>query len=124
MMVASLGGDKNILTNYEQVIKIANHRGDIISNKNGYISEIKTRQLGLCLIEIGGGRKQISDKIDYSVGLVNVKAINNKIKKGDILVTALTRNENDFKKIEKQLSGSFIIKDKKIANKNIIDIIN
>jgi len=124
MMVASLGGDKNILTNYEQVIKTANHRGDIISNKNGYISEIKTRQLGLCLIEIGGGRKQISDKIDYSVGLINVKAINNKIKKGDILVTALTRNENDFKKIEKQLSGSFIIKDKKIANKNIIDIID
>ena len=124
MMVAELGGDKNILSNYNNLLKSSNFRKDILSNKKGYITKIKTRKLGLILIEIGGGRKNISDKIDYGVGFINVLGLNDKIQIGKPLLEVYTKNENDFKKIEKDLTDCFVIDDKEIINKTIIDIIN
>ena len=124
MLVAALGGDKNILSNYNNLLENSNFRGDILSNKRGYVTKIKTRKLGLILIEMGGGRKNISDKIDYGVGFINALDLNDEIQPGKPLIGVYTKNENDFKKIKKDLTDCFIIEDKQINNKTIIDIIN
>ena len=124
MMVSALGGDKNFLSNYNNLLGSSNFRRDILSNKEGYVTKIKTRKLGLILIEIGGGRKKITDKIDYSVGFINVTSLNDEIQSGKPLLSVYTKNENDFKKIEKELTNCFVIEDKQITNKTIIDIIN
>ena len=124
MMVSALGGDKNILSNYNNLLGSSNFRGDILSNKEGYITKIKTRKLGLILIEMGGGRKNISDKIDYGVGIINAVGLNDKIKSNKPLLSVYTKNENDFKKIEKELTDCFIIENKQITNNTIIGIIN
>jgi len=124
MMVAALGGDKNILSNYNNLLDSSNFRGDILSNKEGYVTKIKTRKLGLILIEIGGGRKNISDKIDYGVGFINAVGLNDEVQSGKPLLAVYTKNENDYKKIEKDLADCFVIGNKQINNKTIIDIIN
>jgi thymidine phosphorylase len=124
MMVSALGGDKNILSNYNNLLGNSNFRGDILSNKEGYVTKIKTRKLGLILIEMGGGRKKITDKIDYSVGFINVTSLNDEIQSGKPLVSVYTKSENDFKKLEKNLIDCFVIENKQITNKTIIDIIN
>ena len=124
MMVSALGGDKNILSNYNNLLGNSNFRGDILSNKEGYVTKIKTRKLGLILIEMGGGRKKITDKIDYSVGFINVTSLNDEIQSGKPLVSVYTKSENDFKKLEKNLIDCFVIENKQVTNKTIIDIIN
>ena len=124
MMVSALGGDKNILSNYNNLLGSSNFRGDILSNTEGYVTKIKTRKLGLILIEMGGGRKKITDKIDYSVGFINVTSLNDEIQSGKPLLSVYTKSENDFKKLEKDLTDCFVIENKQITNKTIIDIIN
>ena len=124
MMVSALGGDKNILSNYNNLLGSSNFRRDILSNKEGYVTKIKTRKLGLILIEMGGGRKKITDKIDYSVGFINVTSLNDEIQSGKPLLSVYTKRENDFKKLEKDLTDCFVIENKQITNKTIIDIIN
>ena len=91
---------KNFLSNYNNLLGNSKFRGDILSNKEGYVTKIKTRKLGLILIEMGGGRKKITDKIDYSVGFINVTSLNDEIQSGKPLLSVYTKNENDFKKIE------------------------
>ena len=124
MMVSALGGDKNVLSNYNNLLGSSNFRSDILSNKAGYLTKIKTRKLGLILIEMGGGRKKITDKIDYGVGFINVTSLNDEIQSGKPLVSVYTKSKNDFKKLEKDLTDCFVIEDKQITNKTIIDIIN
>ena len=45
--------------------KIISFKKDIFANKKGWIKKIHTRELGLILIELGGGRKQVTDKINF-----------------------------------------------------------
>ena len=73
---------------------------------------------------MGGGRKQIKDSINYSVGFSDVASLNSKIAKGMTLMKVHTYDEESFKSIEKKLKDCFSIKEKKINNKTIIDIIN
>ena len=73
---------------------------------------------------MGGGRKKITDKIDYSVGFVNVASLNDETQSGTPLLSVYTKSENDFKKLEKDLTDCFVIENKQITNKTIIDIIN
>ena len=42
---------------------------DILAPCDGYITAIDTEQVGRVIIELGGGRKQLGDKLDLSVGL-------------------------------------------------------
>ena len=87
--------------------------GEIKTDISGFISSIETRKLGLLLIELGGGRKQINDEIDYLVGYENVVSIGDSIDSSTPLLKVHTSSENDFKKIKKEIEGCFVISDKK-----------
>ena len=67
--------------------------------------------------------KKIRDKIDYSVGFINVASLNDEIQLGKPLLSVYTKNENDFKKLEKDLIDCFVIENTQVTNKTIIDII-
>ncbi|MCA9152338.1 MAG: thymidine phosphorylase, partial [Planctomycetales bacterium] len=42
---------------------------DVVAQQAGWVTEIAGRELGLAIIELGGGRKLASDEIDASVGI-------------------------------------------------------
>jgi pyrimidine-nucleoside phosphorylase len=42
---------------------------EVGSPRAGYVSAIDTERLGYVIIHLGGGRKQLGDKLDFSVGL-------------------------------------------------------
>ena len=55
----------------------------VISDKSGFIKKIDTEKLGNILVEIGGGRKILKDKIDFTCGLKIFKKIGEKIDKNE-----------------------------------------
>lgn len=60
---------------------------DIKSNKEGTITKIKTLNLGMLSVTLGAGRINKEDKIDYSVGIVLKKHINDHVNIDDVLCT-------------------------------------
>jgi pyrimidine-nucleoside phosphorylase len=61
-MVLAQGGDFDAARNVAppQVVK---------SRNAGYVSHIDTEQLGMAVVELGGGRKKVGDAVDHSVGV-------------------------------------------------------
>lgn len=54
---------------------------------SGYLTQFKSREIGLLLIELGGGRKRAEDAIDPSVGFVFHKKLGARVSKGESLAT-------------------------------------
>ncbi len=124
MMVAALGGSKNILTSYEKDLTNSSIRKDIFSSDEGWIEKIHTRELGLILIELGGGRKQVTDKIDYGVGFDNVLNVGDEIN-SSIPLLRLYSNKNIDESLIDKIKECFIISDKKIQKlSEIFETIN
>jgi homotetrameric cytidine deaminase len=41
----------------------------VVASRAGYIASIDTEQLGLAIVELGGGRKKVGDVVDHAVGI-------------------------------------------------------
>tara|TARA_Y100001970_G_scaffold272209_1_gene368601 strand:+ start:1023 stop:2336 length:1314 start_codon:yes stop_codon:yes gene_type:complete len=125
IMVKALGGPANILTSYEKDLKFNAVKNDIFIEKKGWLEKIQTRQLGLILIELGGGRKQVSDKINFSVGYDNVASIGDKIDPSKPILTLYSQSKEDYENVKIKIQDCFIISEnesKKIPE--IYEIIN
>ena len=115
MMVAALGGPKKILSSYEKDLSNYSSPKDIFVQNSGWVEKIHTRELGLTLIELGGGRKQVTDKINYGVGYDNVCSVGDKIDSSRPLLTLYSNNMEDDKKLEDRIKDCFVISEKEIT---------
>jgi pyrimidine-nucleoside phosphorylase len=61
-MVAAQGGD------LDAPRPIA-PKSELLADRAGYVAAINAEQLGMAIIELGGGRKKLGDKLDFSTGL-------------------------------------------------------
>jgi pyrimidine-nucleoside phosphorylase len=81
----------------------------LTAKKRGYLSEMNAQSMGEILIDLGGGRKQTTDKVNPSVGLLFHKKLGAQIKAGEPLVTLLIDKTQIGKnpKIVNELETSF-----------------
>ncbi len=92
---------------------------EIKSMTKGYLIDIDAYKLGILSMNLGAGRKNKEDKIDYSAGIIVKKNINDYINEGDVIMTLYTNKE--ITEIDNTI---FKISDKKIEdNKLIYEII-
>ncbi len=68
-MVKALGGPSDFMDQPTKHLRQAAVVKPVYAGEDGTISAIATRQLGLAVIELGGGRRVAADKIDHAVGL-------------------------------------------------------
>ena len=113
-MVHALGGPVDILSSYKKYLEVSSFKKEIFSKRAGWIKNIKTRELGLILIELGGGRKQITDKINYNVGYNNVLNVGDKIDSLQPILTVYTDSINDYENVREKIEDCFIISDSHI----------
>jgi len=113
-MVHALGGPSDILSSHEKHLEINAIKNDIFSTKSGWVQKIKTRDLGLILIELGGGRKKVIDKINFNVGYNNVLRVGDKIDPTQPLLTVYTESENDYENVREKIEECFIIADTEV----------
>ena len=78
-MVVGLGGPPDFVSNYEQHLPRAEIEIPVFAEDAGFIVSIDTFALGNAIIELGGGRRQLGDPLDLSVGLDDVVAIGSRV---------------------------------------------
>jgi pyrimidine-nucleoside phosphorylase len=85
-LIRSQGGDERVVDDYS-LLPMAKETTQIVAPKTGFIKMFKNDQIGLLLIELGGGRKQKSDKIDHGVGFTFHKKTGDAVNKGEPIFT-------------------------------------
>ena len=69
----------------------------------------------MILIELGGGRKQVSDKINFNVGYNNILRVGDKVDSSLPLLSVFTNSEDDYDNVSKKIQDCFIITDSEVS---------
>jgi thymidine phosphorylase len=86
-MVTALGGPKNLLEKPEKYLPKAKVVVQAYKAGSGTITAIDTREIGLAVIELGGGRRVAADKIDHSVGVTGLPRLGQVVEPRQLLCT-------------------------------------
>ena len=108
-MVAALGGPKDLLERPDHHLPQAPLVKPVLAEHEGYVAAISTRDLGIAIIGLGGGRKRAEDQIDPAVGLSTLVPIGTFCHKGDPLGLIHAQNENDFDLAHTALKSAYKI---------------
>jgi pyrimidine-nucleoside phosphorylase len=78
-LVAAQGGDLDRLPPPGEC-------SDVLADGSGHVLSINTELLGIVIIELGGGRKQMDDAIDHAIGLEMLVRIGDRVTAGQPIV--------------------------------------
>jgi thymidine phosphorylase len=83
-VIAAQGGDVRQIEN-TALLPQAAVRFDVNASDGGVVAACDVRELGLAILELGGGRLKASDKINPAVGLSKLKRVGDPVKRGELL---------------------------------------
>jgi pyrimidine-nucleoside phosphorylase len=111
-MVAAQGGNLDRLPPRAE-------QHDISLDWTGFIHSIDTEWLGIAIIELGGGRKVMSDKIDHAVGLEMLVRIGDRIEAGQPVVRVFGSDEK-CNRVRRTIASAFTKSDQPVTSRPLI----
>jgi len=94
---------------------------DYYPHKEGVVSKINVRAIGVGIVEMGGGRIKTTDSIDYAVGLSNVAQVSERVGQGARpLATIHAKNQYSWNYMAKILEESYSVVDRKVIPDSVI----
>ncbi|NCB41547.1 MAG: pyrimidine-nucleoside phosphorylase [Clostridia bacterium] len=106
--IEAQGGDSSFLVDYS-LLKQPKFQAYFLAKEDGYLREIAADIIGLASQHLGAGRKTKEDTIDFSAGILLSKKMGDRVKKGDILVTLFSDDEEKLKEGIAQVEQAFTI---------------
>lgn len=114
-MVHALGGPNDIVENTDTHLPKANIIAPLIAERDGWITSYQTRDLGIAVVRLGGGRVNPNDTLDYSVGLSGLLPIGQKVSKGDPIAIAHVGSKDQFCQLRHDILKIIAIADEDIT---------
>ncbi len=121
-LVERQGGDISFIDNPEKFEK-APIIMPVLAEEDGYVEELNAGKVGKAGLELGIGRKQKEDPIDYRVGLIFNKKVGDQVKSGDVLAYIHANSAEKAMECVEQIKDAYKFGNRKIVKKNIIEII-
>lgn len=117
------GGDDEFVYNPD-LLKTGSIRYDVKSPSDGYVGEIRTDEVGMASLLLGGGRATKDSKIDLSVGIIIHKKLGDKVSKNEALATLYANDDAKRKEAKARLINAYTIsKDKPVKPPYIYSIV-
>lgn len=122
-LVKKQGGDISYIENLEKFPK-AKFIQPIYSDKEGYVQEIDSKEIGKLAGVLGAGRDKKEDNIDHAVGIVLNKKVADIVKENDVLAYIYANDEIKMVNAKKELKEIIKISQNNIVKeKTILEII-
>ena len=120
-MVSLLGGPNDFVERSDHYLKPAAIIRPVYADEEGAVNKIATRNLGLAVIELGGGRLRADDKIDHAVGLRNLLGKNARADMNTPLCVIHAQDEAGYERAAKIVRATYTIGDMVIETSPVIE---
>jgi thymidine phosphorylase len=100
-MTAALGGPADFVENHAKYLPQAPVVRPV--HADGVLAEVDARAVGNAIIELGGGRRQVGETLDLSVGFTQIAAAGTRIDSGRPLAVIHAATEADADVAERNL---------------------
>lgn len=95
-------------------------QAEIKSPQAGYVSEIQAREIGILSMNLGAGRKSMTDRIDYPAGILLNKKVGDIVEKGELLATAHAGSQQRMNENLSAIENAFTISSSKPEEQSLI----
>ncbi|RUO35731.1 thymidine phosphorylase [Aliidiomarina sanyensis] len=92
-MVHALGGPADFVERYDHYLPKAPVIMPVYADAPGYVTQVATRELGLVVVSLGGGRTNPEDAVDHAVGLSQLASIGSYVDQDKPLAMIHARDE-------------------------------
>ncbi|MCB1382593.1 MAG: thymidine phosphorylase [Notoacmeibacter sp.] len=106
-MVHLLGGPADMVENHGRHLASAPVVLAVKSPAAGHVGAIGTRDIGLAVVTLGGGRQKAEDRIDPAVGLTNLVPVGTGVAKGDPLALVHARSMADAERAARAVIAAY-----------------
>ncbi|MEQ8356392.1 MAG: thymidine phosphorylase [Kiloniellaceae bacterium] len=108
-MVAALGGPSDLLERSSELLPRAPVRRAVQAKAAGVVSACDTRAIGLAVIELGGGRRRVEDRVDPAVGIDEILPLGQVVSKSDPIAVIHAADEASAEAVAALLQKAFKI---------------
>jgi pyrimidine-nucleoside phosphorylase len=108
--VEAQGGDPRVLDDTALLPQAGKQRA-ITADRAGFVTAIETDEIGRVVMDWGGGRRRLEDRIDHAAGLRLHAKIGDQVDAGDPLLTAYYNDESKFEEMDARLRAAYRIED-------------
>lgn len=119
--VEAQGGDVSYIDDPSK-FPVSKNIIEIKSEKDGYIKKADALTIGKASVNLGGGRNNLEDVIDFSAGIVMNKKVGDQVKKGEVLCTLYTNKPEDvYQNVAKSVQSAFEYSDTKVEPEKLVN---
>lgn len=95
-MVIAQGGPDNFCATYKSHLRRAAVVKPLFAERDGILQSMDTRAIGVAVIKLGGGRRNVNDSINHSVGFNHIQPLGAYLDRDTPLVTIHAESEDDW----------------------------
>jgi thymidine phosphorylase len=111
-MCAALGGPADLLDDPDRHLPRAPHALEVFPDRAGHVRAVAVREVGVAVLELGGGRLREDEGIDHAVGLVDVAALGEEVGPGGRpLAVVHARDTDSAERAAARLRAAFEVGD-------------
>jgi len=108
-MVETLGGPADFVENYASYLEKAPVVRTVYAD--GIVQEVNTRAIGNAIIELGGGRREVGQALDLSVGFSDIASVGTELGQDQPLAVIHAASESDAVAAEENLLKAVVLGD-------------
>ncbi len=112
-MIAALGGPSNLMEAPWESMNKANVIKDVVATHSGYISAMQTRDIGMSIVGMKGGRTANGQMIDHTVGFDRILPVGTVINRGDVVARIHAADEDQAAKASQEYLTALSISETK-----------
>ncbi|MBV7414093.1 thymidine phosphorylase [Aeromonas sp. sif2433] len=110
-MVTGLGGPADFMERYDSYLPKAGIVRPVYAAQTGFVTAMDTRELGLAVVAMGGGRRAAGDKLDYAVGLTDFIRLGQSVEADKPLALIHAQTEAQFAEAARMVQAAVKIGD-------------